>query len=100
MTSMWIASCACVRQAMKTEEILDGGGHFAEMRAEGDLSKAKRCLPAALIEAASITGNETQVTQRLAEYADLGVTHVFLNRSAFRQEADRIDVFLATVSDR
>ena len=87
------AIMTCVRLAMHTDAILADGGHFAEMRAQGDRETARKCLPTGLIEAASITGDERHVAARLETYEDIGVTHVFLNRTAFRSDPDRFEAF-------
>lgn len=68
-----------VRKAMRTDEILDEGGAFAEIRREGDLAAAKRAIPDKLVRAVSAVGTAAEVRGRLAELAEIGVTDVFFN---------------------
>jgi 5,10-methylenetetrahydromethanopterin reductase len=68
-----------VRQQMRTEEILARGGSFADIRREGDLDAAKRAIPLELVDQVTVVGPLGRVRERLAEYASVGITDVFVN---------------------
>lgn len=68
-----------VRRHMRTGEVLAAGGGFAELRRAGDLDAAKRAIPLELMERVAVAGPVSYVMERLAELADAGVTHVFLD---------------------
>lgn len=67
-----------VRRAMRTDEVLAVGGNFPELRAAGDIAAAKRAIPTALMSELVVAGPAARVRSRLAEFAAIGVTHVFL----------------------
>jgi 5,10-methylenetetrahydromethanopterin reductase len=68
---------ANVRKLMKTDEILDRGGNFNEIRELGDLDAAKRAIPNEMVHAVAIVGPISEVRRRLTELGALGVTDVF-----------------------
>lgn len=69
---------ADVRWAMRTNEVLAVGGNFPELRAAGDLAAARKAIPTALMSELVVAGPAERVRSRLAEFAAIGVTHVFL----------------------
>jgi 5,10-methylenetetrahydromethanopterin reductase len=69
---------ADVRQAMRTQETLDQGGGFRDLRRGGDLEAAKRAIPSELMRDLVVAGSIADVRARLAQFAEIGITHVFL----------------------
>lgn len=76
---------ADVRRAMKTDEVLARGGGFPELRQRGDLDAARRAIPTALVARLALVGDLDLVRARLRDLAEIGVTHVFVDR---RQAGD------------
>ncbi len=72
------AIIASVRQAMHTDEVLARGGGFPEMRRAADFTAAREAIPTDLMARLSIVGSLTEVRERLARLAHLGVTDVFV----------------------
>jgi 5,10-methylenetetrahydromethanopterin reductase len=72
------AIIASVRQAMHTDEVLARGGGFPEMRRAADFTAAREAIPTELMARLSIVGSLTEVRERLARLAHLGVTDVFV----------------------
>lgn len=69
---------ADVRQAMRTGETLRRGGGFGDLRRAGDLDTAKRAIPTALMRELVVAGTVQEVRARLAQFQEIGITHVFL----------------------
>lgn len=69
---------ADVRRHMRTNEVLARGGGFPELRRSGDLEAAKRAIPLELMARLVVAGPVSVVRDRLRDYRDLGITHVFL----------------------
>lgn len=69
-----------VRAQMGTEEILERGGSLHDVRATGDLDRAKAAVPLDLVAHASAIGSLDQVRAKIDELVALGVTHLFLDR--------------------
>jgi alkanesulfonate monooxygenase SsuD/methylene tetrahydromethanopterin reductase-like flavin-dependent oxidoreductase (luciferase family) len=69
-----------VRRAMKTDEVLARGGGFPELRREGDLAAARRAIPTELIAHLAAVGPISVIRNRLRTLAEIGATHVFLDR--------------------
>lgn len=69
---------ADVRQAMRTEETLARGGGFGHLRRAGNLDAAKRAIPTDLMRELVVAGSVADVRERLARFAAIGITHVFL----------------------
>ncbi len=67
-----------VRQAMKVDEVLARGGAFTDLRREGDLAAARAAIPGDLMAELVVAGDIPTVRAKLAELAEIGVTHVFL----------------------
>lgn len=67
-----------VRRAMRTNEVLAAGGNFPDLKAAGDLAAAKAAIPTTLMSELVVAGPAERVRQRLAEFAAIGITHVFL----------------------
>lgn len=76
-----------VRKAMKTEEILARGGGFPDLRREGDLETARRAIPTALVAHLAAVGPLHLVRERVKVMADLGATHIFLDRRGLPADA-------------
>jgi 5,10-methylenetetrahydromethanopterin reductase len=73
---------ADVRRAMRTNEILERGGGFGDLRRGGDLMAAKRAIPTELMAELVVAGTIGDVRLKLAELGAMGVTHAFLARPA------------------
>ena len=71
---------AKVRELMHTNEVLDYGGHFGDMRRLGDMALARAVIPAGLIAEASAIGPIEHVKERIGLYRDAGATHLFFDR--------------------
>lgn len=69
---------ADVRRAMRTDETLAGGGGFGDLRRAGDLDAAKRAIPTDLMRELVVAGSIESVRERLAQFSEIGITHVFL----------------------
>ncbi len=67
-----------VRQAMNIDEVLARGGAFTDLRREGDLTAAKAAIPIELMSELVVAGDIPTVRAKLAELAEIGVTHAFL----------------------
>jgi 5,10-methylenetetrahydromethanopterin reductase len=88
---------ADVRQAMRTNEVLAVGGNFPDRRAAGDLDPAKRAIPDELMHELVVAGPAERVRSRLAEYAAIGVTHVFLASPGPEATAESLAETIAAV---
>lgn len=67
-----------VRAAMRTDEILNAGGGFGELRRGGDLVAARRAIPNNLMKELVVAGPVADVRAWLDRFREIGVTHVFL----------------------
>jgi alkanesulfonate monooxygenase SsuD/methylene tetrahydromethanopterin reductase-like flavin-dependent oxidoreductase (luciferase family) len=67
-----------VRSAMRTNEILEAGGGFGDLRRGGDLAAARRAIPNDLMKELVAAGSLADVRARLGEMGEIGITHVFL----------------------
>jgi alkanesulfonate monooxygenase SsuD/methylene tetrahydromethanopterin reductase-like flavin-dependent oxidoreductase (luciferase family) len=70
---------ADVRKAMRTNEILERGGGFPDLREGGDMVAAKKLIPVDLMKELIVAGTPAQVRDRLREFEEIGLTHVFLS---------------------
>jgi 5,10-methylenetetrahydromethanopterin reductase len=77
-----------VRAAMRTTDVLQAGGAFADLRRAGDLPAAKRAIPNDLMRELVVAGPLADVRQRLREMQEIGVTHVFLSQPSPGTAAD------------
>jgi hypothetical protein len=68
-----------VRRSMHTEEILDRGGGFPDLRREGNVAQARVEIPTELVDHLSAIGPLSHVQQRLRQLAEIGATHVFVD---------------------
>jgi alkanesulfonate monooxygenase SsuD/methylene tetrahydromethanopterin reductase-like flavin-dependent oxidoreductase (luciferase family) len=73
-----------VRRHMQTDEILERGGSFADLRRSGDLAAARKAIPLELVDQVALVGTLERVKPRLAEYAALGITDVFVDAVLLR----------------
>jgi len=89
-----------VRRAMKTEEVLARGGGFPELRREGDLAAARRAIPTELIAHLAAVGPLDVVRARLRTLAEIGATHVFLDRSGLPPDVLAIRTLLRELSEQ
>ena len=85
-----------VRSLMKTEEMLERGGNFNDLRRFGDLAAARRAIPDEMVRSVAITGTFDEVRRRLGELSAIGITDVFLD---IRRSPGGIDA-LADVAAR
>jgi hypothetical protein len=96
MTDQWDvpAIMAKVRRHMRTYEILERGGLFAEMRQAGDLEAAKAATPTRLVDHASAIGPLPVVREKLARFVASGATHVFLDRRGLPNDVEAVQSLL------
>jgi len=85
---------ADVRQAMRTEETLGRGGGFGHLRRAGDLDAAKRAIPTQLMRELVVAGTVQEVRARLAQFQEIGITHVFLANQVSSATADSLGELL------
>lgn len=85
---------ADVRQAMRTEETLREGGGFGQLRRAGDLDAAKRAIPTGLMQELVVAGTIQEVRARLAQFREIGITHVFLANQSASATADSLGQLL------
>jgi 5,10-methylenetetrahydromethanopterin reductase len=67
-----------VRRVMRTEEVLDRGGNFLEIRRTGDFAAAREQIPTDLMRELVVAGTVDEVRARLRAFRETGVTDVFL----------------------
>lgn len=79
---------ADVRRAMRTDEVLAAGGGFPALRRAGDLDAARAAIPNELVAHLAVVGTLPHVRARLREFADAGVTHVFLAPPRWGQRSE------------
>lgn len=87
-----------VRRVMKTEEILARGGGFPDLRREGDLAAARRAIPTGLVAHLAAVGPLPIVRERLRTLAELGATHIFLDRRGLPADASAVRKLLRDLS--
>ena len=83
-----------VRAHMKTDELLARGGAFADFAEHGDLAAAVAEMPDALVEAGSVIGPISTVTERIQEFAGLGLTELMVSRSMLSGTSGEIRAML------
>lgn len=69
-----------VRRAMRTDEILEQGGGFPDLRRAGNIAQARAAIPTGLIDHLSVIGPLSYVQHRLRRLVEIGATHVFVDR--------------------
>lgn len=69
---------ADVRRVMRTDEILEAGGGFGDLRRGGDLKAARAAIPTDLMRQLVVAGPVDDVRRRIAQLREIGVTHAFL----------------------
>lgn len=89
---------ADVRRAMRTEDVLARGGGFGDLRRAGDLDAAKRAIPTGLMRDLVVAGPVDEVRARLAQFAGIGITHVFLAAQGADVTAESLDRLLSDLS--
>ncbi len=89
-----------VRQAMKTEEVLKRGGGFPDLRREGDLDAARRAIPTELVAHLAVVGPLGIVRDRIKTLAELGATHIFLDRRGLPGDAGAVRALMNALLDR
>jgi alkanesulfonate monooxygenase SsuD/methylene tetrahydromethanopterin reductase-like flavin-dependent oxidoreductase (luciferase family) len=89
---------ARVRAAMKTDEILERGGGFPELRRQGDLATARRAIPTELVAHLAVVGPLAVVRERLHRLAEIGATHIFLDRNGLPPEVSAVETLLGDLS--
>lgn len=88
---------ADVRAAMRTTEVLEAGGAFADLRRLGDLPTAKRAIPNDLMRDLVVAGPLPQVRARLQQMREIGITHVFLAQPSPGTSADDLATLIASL---
>ena len=86
-----------IREAMRTREVIDGGGWTRDFERVGDLEAAERAVPPDLAARAAVLGPAETVRRRLTEYRDAGATHFFVPAPA-GQPAEEYARYLAGIS--
>jgi 5,10-methylenetetrahydromethanopterin reductase len=89
---------ADVRRAMRTDEILAAGGGFGDLRRGGDLDAARAAIPTDLMRELVVAGTVAEVRERLALFAAIGVTHVFLATPTAGATADSLAGLIGSLS--
>jgi 5,10-methylenetetrahydromethanopterin reductase len=89
-----------VRTLMNTEAVLEQGGHFHELRRHGDLQSARAMIPTGLVEEATAIGSIEEVREKVAEYADAGATHCFLDRRGLPGQPEELRNLLTALTAR
>lgn len=87
-----------VRKVMRTEDILARGGGFRDLKEGGDLAAARKLIPNNLIEELIVAGPPDQIRQRLAEFEEIGITHVFLSGRGLRETVTSLEETLASIT--
>jgi 5,10-methylenetetrahydromethanopterin reductase len=88
-----------VRQAMKTESILERGDGFPALRREGDLAGARRAIPTELVAHLAAIGPLAVVRDRVRQFVELGATHIFLDRRGLPKDPDEVRQLLIDLAD-
>jgi 5,10-methylenetetrahydromethanopterin reductase len=91
---------ADVRRVMRTEEILARGGNFADLREGGDLAAAKKQIPNDLMKELLVAGSADHVRQRLREFEEIGITHVFLSALSPTDTLETLESTLSAIAGR
>lgn len=87
-----------VRRHMRTDEVLAQGGGFADLRRAGDMEAAKAAIPTELVAQLALVGPASELRERLASLAALGVTHVFLSPPSPNASSDDLAKTIATLN--
>lgn len=85
-----------VRKVMHTDEVLARGGAFNDIRKVADFAAARRLIPTELVAAVALIGSASEVRHRLAELAEIGVTHAFVGPPG-RRDAAQYAAMLAEI---
>jgi len=67
-----------VRRVMRTDEVLERGGNFLDIRRAGDFAEARKHIPGDLMRELVVAGSVEDVRARLSVFREIGVTDVFL----------------------
>ena len=86
-----------VRRAMRTDEILQAGGGFGDLRRGGNLAAARQAIPNDLMKELVVAGPVAEVRARLEQFRQIGVTHVFLAGPGPDTTAESLGELLASV---
>jgi 5,10-methylenetetrahydromethanopterin reductase len=92
MTDRWDVDSivAKVRAAMGTEEIVEQGGLFVDLRQRGDLEAARRAIPTDLVAHAAAIGPVQVVREKLAHFEAAGATHLFVDRAGLPERLEDV----------
>ncbi len=86
-----------VREAMRSKEVIDGGGWTRDFERVGDIETASSAIPVGLAEQVAAVGPADAVRRRLSEYRDAGATHFFVPAPA-GQAAEEYAEYLESIS--
>jgi hypothetical protein len=86
-----------VRRVMRTNEVLETGGGFPELRKAGDLASAKRAIPNELVDRVAAVGSAAHVRRRLSELRSIGVTHAFIDVERLNPLPEALATLLAEI---
>lgn len=86
-----------VRRAMRTNEILNAGGGFSDLRRGGDLDAARRAIPNDLMKELVVAGSVAEVRTRLESLDRIGVTHVFLTAPGQETTVESLSALLGSL---
>lgn len=67
-----------VRGIMHTDQVLERGGNFIDIRQAGDFAEARKHIPTDLMRDLVVAGSIDEVRAQLRHFREIGVTDVFL----------------------
>lgn len=79
-----------VRNVMRTDEVLERGGNFRDIRRAGDFTEARKHIPTDLMRELVVAGSVDEVRDRLRRFREIGVTDVFLARPSRGEPVERL----------
>ncbi len=86
-----------VRRVMRTEETLARGGGFPDLRRAGDFAAARALIPTELMAELVVAGPAAHVRARLAQFAAVGITDVFLAPPGPHATAESVAATIAAI---
>ena len=83
-----------VRHLMRTDELLERGGAFADFAEHGDIDAAVAEIPDAMIDAGSAVGPLEVVRERIRAFSGIGLTELMVARNGLPATAGEIEDLL------
>lgn len=87
-----------VRAVMHTDEVLERGGNFDDIRRAGDFAEARKRIPTDLMRELVVAGSIDEVRRRLRGFQEIGVTDVFLARPPRGEAEERLGDIVEALS--